>query len=75
MATDFIHAVEAAFQPLRRFPQAAAARDHLALGLCVTFHGAYAIYFRATDDAVVIVRVLHGARDAAALTARGGFAP
>lgn len=75
MATGFIHAVEAAFQPLRRFPQAAAARDHLAPGLRVTFHGAYAIYFRATNDAVVIVRVLHGARDAAALAARGGFTP
>lgn len=75
MATDFIHAVEAAFQPLRRFPQAAAVRDHLAPGLRVTFHRAYAIYFRVAGDAVVIVRVLHGARDAAALAARAGFAP
>jgi len=39
------------------------------------FHGAYAIYYTPLPDAVVVVRVLHGARDAAAaLAERGGFA-
>jgi toxin ParE1/3/4 len=41
--------------------------------LRVTFHGAYAIYYRPMPDAVVIIRVLHGARDAAAIAMRGGF--
>jgi toxin ParE1/3/4 len=41
--------------------------------LRVTFHGAYAIYYRPLADAVVIVRVLHGARDVGALAERGGF--
>jgi toxin ParE1/3/4 len=58
---------------VRRFPLAAPRRDQLAAGLRVTFHGAYAIYYRLLADAVVIVRVLHGARDVAALAERGGF--
>jgi toxin ParE1/3/4 len=40
----------------------------------VTFHGTHAIYYTPLPDAVVIIRVLHGARDAAALARRGGFA-
>jgi toxin ParE1/3/4 len=42
-------------------------------GLRVTFHGSYALYYIHTDDELVIVRVLHGARDAAALADRGAF--
>jgi toxin ParE1/3/4 len=40
----------------------------------VTFHDRYAIYYRPLADAIVIIRVLHGARDAAALADHGGFA-
>ena len=50
------------------------AREHLASGLRVTFHTPYAIYDLPLADAVVIVRVVHGARDIAALAERGGFA-
>jgi toxin ParE1/3/4 len=39
----------------------------------VTFHASYAIYYRVETDAIVIVRVLHGARDVAGLAERGGF--
>jgi toxin ParE1/3/4 len=46
----------------------------LAPGLRVTFRGAYAIYYMPLPDAIVIIRVLHGARDVAALAERGGFA-
>jgi toxin ParE1/3/4 len=42
--------------------------------LRVIFHRSYAIYYRPLPDAVVIIRVLRGARDAAALADRGGFA-
>jgi len=73
VATRFVREIEAAFDPVRRFPLAAPSRDQLAPGLRVTFHGAYAIYYRPLADAVVIVRVLHGARDVAALAERGGF--
>lgn len=64
----------AAFERLRHFPLGGAAREHLAPGLRVTFHAAYALYYRPLPDAVVIVRVLHGARDSVALAERGGFA-
>ena len=56
------------------FPLAAPARDHFAPGLRVTFSGNYAIYYLHSDRELVIVRVLHGARDAAALAEHGGFA-
>jgi toxin ParE1/3/4 len=58
---------------LRHFPLAGPARQQLAPGLRVMLHGAYAIYYVPLADAVVIVRVLHGARDVVALAERGGF--
>jgi len=39
----------------------------------VTFRSPYAIYYVAQPDAVVIVRVLHGARDITAIAERGGL--
>jgi len=74
IATRFIHAIEAAFEPVRHFPLSAPAREQLAPGLRVTFHSPYAIYYRPLADAVIIVRVLHGARDVAAIADHGGFA-
>ena len=74
VATRFLKEIEAAFESVRYLPLAAAVRPQLAAELRVTFHGAYAIYFRPLPDAVVIIRVLHGARDVAALAERGGFA-
>jgi toxin ParE1/3/4 len=70
----FLWEIEAAFEPVRYLPQAAAARPQFAAGLRVTFGGACAIYFRPPPDAVVIARVLHGARDVAVLAEHGGFA-
>ncbi len=73
VATRFLVAIEATFEPVRYFPLAAPSRDHLAPGLRVTFHGPYAIYYRVVEDTIVIIRVVHGARDIAAIVARGGF--
>jgi len=42
--------------------------------LRVTISRSYAIYFLSNERELVIVRVLHGARDAASLAERGGFA-
>lgn len=39
----------------------------------MTFHGAYAIYYQPREQEIVIVRVLHGARDIAAIVERGGL--
>jgi toxin ParE1/3/4 len=55
------------------FPLAGPSRDQLARGLRVMFHGNYAIYYVATETEVIIARVLHGARDAAAIAEHGGF--
>jgi len=41
--------------------------------LRVTFHGAYAIYYKPRLDELVIVRVLHGARDIVTIAERGGL--
>jgi len=65
--------VETAFEPVRHFPYAGAARDHISPGLRVTFHGSYAIYYLPHPEELVIVRVLHGARDVTGLAERGGF--
>jgi len=73
IATRFVRQIEAAFEHVRHFPLAAPARDQLAPGLRVTFHGAYAIYYQPRPSEIVIVRVLHGARDVAAIAGHGGL--
>jgi len=49
-------------------------REQFAPGLRARFVGNYAIYYLNDERELVIVRVLHGARDAAALATKGGFA-
>jgi toxin ParE1/3/4 len=73
VASQFVAEIQAAFEPVRYFPLAAPAREQLAPQLRVTFHGAYAIYYRPSGDAIVIIRVLHGARDVAAIADGGRF--
>ncbi len=73
VASQFVAAIETAFEPVRHFPFATPAHDQFAPGLRVTFHRFYAVYFRPTADAIIIIRVLHGARDAAAIADHGGF--
>jgi toxin ParE1/3/4 len=68
-----VREIEVAFEPVRHFPLARPTREQLGSGLRVTFQGAYAIYYRPLADAIVIVRVLHGARDVVAISERGGF--
>jgi toxin ParE1/3/4 len=55
------------FSPLLSHPEMGPRRDQLAPGLRAHFFKDYAIYYRFTDTEVIIVRVLHGARDAKAL--------
>jgi len=74
VANNLIEAIEAAFQPVRHFPLAGVAREQLAPGLRVTFQGSYAIYYKPLVDEIVIIRVLHGARDIVAIVEQGGFA-
>jgi toxin ParE1/3/4 len=73
-ATRFIDRIMLACEPLYHFPLAAPLRDHLATGLRAGFVGSYAIYYLHDERHLTIVRVLHGARDVAALAENGAFA-
>ena len=73
IATKLLARIEAACAPLLHFPNVGPQREQLSAGLRVAFEGNYAIYYVHNDRELVIVRVLHGARDAAALAERGGF--
>jgi len=75
VATRFLGRLHATCGRLLAFPQAHPERPQLGHNLRVVFHGAYAIYYRPADEVVTIVRVLHGARDLAAIAAQDGFAP
>ena len=54
-------------------PLIGAKRDYLSLGMRVIFHGAYAIYYLPGELEVIVLRVLHGARDVVAIADEGGF--
>ena len=53
---------------------AAPSREQFGPGLRVTFYSPYAIYYRPLADAVVIIRVLHGARDVTVIAKQGDTA-
>ena len=65
--------IKATFDSVLIFPRGNPTRKQLGEGLRVTFNGNYAIYYACDETEVSIVRVLHGARDAAAIADRGGF--
>ena len=73
IATRLVQKIKSDFSPFCEFPQLGPARDQFATGLRVGFSGSYAIYYQPTETELVIVRVLHGARDAVAISSRGGF--
>jgi toxin ParE1/3/4 len=72
-ATRFLTSLQSAFERLQDFPLSAPSRDHLAAELRALIHGSYAAYYKVLGEEVVIVRVLHGARDLDAVAASGGF--
>lgn len=73
VATGFLAKIDAMFAPLLLFPLSGPARSELAPDLRVTFCHPYAIYYIPTADALIIVRIIHGARDVMALAERGWF--
>jgi toxin ParE1/3/4 len=62
-AARFVEEVEEHCQLLAAHPLLGRARDELVPGLRSLPFGRYVIFYRALDDGVEIVRVLHGARD------------
>ncbi|MEE9145085.1 MAG: type II toxin-antitoxin system RelE/ParE family toxin [Candidatus Binatia bacterium] len=69
-ATAFVAKIQDKFQPLLQQPEMGPSRDFLAPGLRVHFYGQYAIYYQATEMELIIIRVVHGARDRSALFAQ-----
>lgn len=66
-ANAFIYRIRERFQPLLSRPRLGPARDYLSPGLRAHFYRAYVIYYRFTEQEVIIMRVVHGSRDASAL--------
>jgi len=58
---------------LAYFPLAGPLREHFGKGVRAVVCGSYLAYFRPLPDKGRILRVLHGAQDAAAIADRGGF--
>jgi toxin ParE1/3/4 len=73
MATRLVSDIQAGFEVLLHSPLIGPRREMFAAGLRVTFRGNYAIYYLPTGTELVIVRILHGARDLRAIAERGGF--
>ncbi len=73
MASRFLEQVGATLDVVRQSPLMGPSREQLSVGLRVTFHHPYAIYYQVTDRELIIVRVLHGARDTVAIAEQGGF--
>ncbi|MFP6771854.1 MAG: type II toxin-antitoxin system RelE/ParE family toxin [Alphaproteobacteria bacterium] len=57
--------MEARFEPLRHHPEIGPSRGQLADGLRIHLFHDYAIYYLFSETELIIVRVLHGSRDAA----------
>ena len=74
-ASAFVRNIQSRFKPLLVHPELGPRRNNLAPGLRVHFHQKYALYYRHTDREVIIVRVLHGSRDARALLGEGDASP
>lgn len=64
--------VEAKFAPLLLSPLSGSARDQFVAGLRAIFRTPYVIYYLPTAHELIIVRVLHSARDATAIANQGG---
>jgi toxin ParE1/3/4 len=73
MATRLIKKINDDAQIFCHLPQSGPTRDQLGKGLRVGFSESYAVYYMASETELIIVRVLHGARDAVAISVGGGF--
>jgi toxin ParE1/3/4 len=62
-ADAFIDKLYATIQVLANQPGSGRQREELAHGILSFPFGRYIIFYRASQDAIEIVRVLHGARD------------
>ena len=73
VARRFLAEVSECLGRLTRFPGRGASREAFGAGMRVIFHDNYAIYYLVRSAEVVVVRVLHGARDVEGIWEEGGF--
>lgn len=66
-------AFEAQFQKLQSYPLLGVSREQFASGMRAIFQGQYAIYYMPLTSELIILRVLHSARDTRAIADQGGF--
>lgn len=71
VARKFADSLDIELQKLAQLGHSGVSREHISPGLRAFLFGSYCFYFRITDDATIIVRVLHGARDIASLSFEG----
>lgn len=62
-ALSFVQELREQCEHIARNPHGYRRRPELGDGLCSCAHGRYVIFFNANEEEVLIVRVLHGARD------------
>jgi toxin ParE1/3/4 len=67
-ADRFLARLSQALIKLARTGNRGVPREAISPGLRAIIHGHYVIYFRLTDDAVVIIRIVNSARDIAKLS-------
>ncbi|WP_264597551.1 type II toxin-antitoxin system RelE/ParE family toxin [Rhodoblastus acidophilus] len=72
-ANRLIAKIADAFVRISEFPLGHPKRLQLGLDLRVAFSSRYAIYYQPKENEVIVLRVLHEARDIGALAERGGF--
>ena len=72
-AYEFNSRIHRRIQQAALFPFSGAPRPHLAQHMRVLFYQKYAIYYLPGAEEIIVVRVLHGARDIAAIAEEGGF--
>jgi toxin ParE1/3/4 len=73
VATSFLERIARTMDMVRQSPLMGPSREQLGEGLRVMFQYPYAMYYQVTNHDLIIVRVLHGARDTAAIAEQGGF--
>lgn len=73
IADRFLKEIGSRFDQIVLFPFEGAARPQFARDLRMIPHPPYAIYYLPRLREIVVVRVLHGSRDAAALAEHEGF--
>ena len=66
-----LHEIDVACARLKAWPNSGRRRDELLTGMRSVPSRPYVIFYRIQDDAVEIVRVLHGRRDIASIFADG----